>query len=224
MAIHAYDEAYLPNAMDALGDMMDYAVNDCGMDADSFFDLFLLTGLADKFGIGVPKYVAGMSGIELALSVFESSGYPITPKPISMAYDKTPEFWGGWILAYYQWAGARSFREITRYITFENILRMYPTMHEAPEERFVVAVEEIISRAGAAARLTSVRKARGLTQQALAEKSGVSLRSIQQYEQRKKDIGKTQSQTVLRLARTLGCGASDLLDGAPGKGSTFNIG
>lgn len=42
--------------------------------------------------------------------------------------------------------------------------------------------------------------------------SGVSLRSIQMYEQRKNDIDKAQGQTLYKLAATLGCTIEDLLE------------
>lgn len=47
---------------------------------------------------------------------------------------------------------------------------------------------------------------------ALAEKSGVSLRAIQQYEQRCKDINHGQGASLYRLAQTLGCRIEDLLE------------
>lgn len=45
----------------------------------------------------------------------------------------------------------------------------------------------------------------------LAEESGVSLRSIQMYEQRIKDINKGQAQTLHSLARVLGCRIEDFV-------------
>ena len=60
--------------------------------------------------------------------------------------------------------------------------------------------------------LKSWREQRGLSQVALAEKSGVSLRAIQQYEQRCKDINHGQGASLYRLAQTLGCRIEDLLE------------
>ena len=42
--------------------------------------------------------------------------------------------------------------------------------------------------------------------------SGVSFRTIQQYEQRQKDINKAQAETLLRLSRSLFCNMEDLLE------------
>ena len=40
----------------------------------------------------------------------------------------------------------------------------------------------------------------------------VSLRSIQMYEQRNKDINKASVDTVYRLAKVLGCAMEDLIE------------
>ena len=60
--------------------------------------------------------------------------------------------------------------------------------------------------------LKRIRTAYGCSQSELSRRSGVSLRSIQMYEQRQKDINKSQLATVVSLARTLGCKAEDLLE------------
>ncbi len=60
--------------------------------------------------------------------------------------------------------------------------------------------------------LKRIRKSHGYSQRDLAEKSGVSLRSIQMYEQRNKDINKANADALFRLAKTLGCQMEDLLE------------
>ena len=61
-------------------------------------------------------------------------------------------------------------------------------------------------------KIAMVRKERGLTQAELAKRSQVSLRSIQMYEQRNKDINKASVDTVYRLAKALGCTTEDLME------------
>ncbi len=41
MTTRAYEETYLNDAMNNLGDMLDYAVNDCGYDPEVFFGYLL---------------------------------------------------------------------------------------------------------------------------------------------------------------------------------------
>ena len=51
-----------------------------------------------------------------------------------------------------------------------------------------------------------------LTQKELADASGVPIRTIQQYEQRQKDINKAQAKYLVMLARILCCDMEDLLE------------
>ncbi len=60
--------------------------------------------------------------------------------------------------------------------------------------------------------LKRIRTVKGYSQKQLAEMSGVSLRSIQMYEQRRKDINKAQSDSLFHLAKALGCTMEDLLE------------
>ena len=60
--------------------------------------------------------------------------------------------------------------------------------------------------------LKRIRTTYGCTQAELAKRSNVSLRSIQMYEQRNKDINKASAETVLSLAKVLGCTMEDLLE------------
>ena len=61
-------------------------------------------------------------------------------------------------------------------------------------------------------RLKYWREERGLTQSSLAEKSGVSLRLIQAYEQGYKDINKAQVVTALQLAEALECDVYEIIN------------
>jgi transcriptional regulator with XRE-family HTH domain len=60
-------------------------------------------------------------------------------------------------------------------------------------------------------KLKKVRLMYGLSQKELAERSGVSLRLIQAYEQNYKDINKASVMNVLKLAAALDCGVKKIL-------------
>jgi len=200
--------------MNNLGDMFDYAVYDCGYELEDVFSFFLVSGVADAFGKGNPKYVAGLSGPELANEVlFKTKGFRPDVE-ISENIDKSAEYWAGWILAYYQWYTGRSFADLfEKGLTMEHLLYLYPTLHEADITKFVDVANRLVERsaAGDVTNLQKIRKAAGLTQKALADESGVSLRMIQLYEQRNKDINKAQALTLAKIARVLGCEVGDLL-------------
>lgn len=210
----AYSESYLSKAQKTLACMMDYAVHDLAYDPDAFFTLFLQSRIADEVGRGNPKYIAGNSGIELAREVlFQITGQSIET-PSDTRFDRSPIYWSGWALAYYQWHSGLSFRKIHQALPFSELLRLYASLHEADISKFVsVADEHLAARLHACeTSLALLRKARGLSQKALSETSGVSLRMIQLYEQKQNDIGKAQAATLRRLAQALGSRMEDLLE------------
>lgn len=209
---HAYAESYLNDAMENLGEAFDYAVNACMIDIETFMGLFISSGYANLFGKGVPKVVSGLSGTELVMEVVNKAGtFYSLPKP-QVEYDYSPEYWCGWILAYYQWKTGRTFKDIEVNLSVTEILKMYPTLHEASEDKFVDTANAIILRRNNTTRLQRQRKQCGLTQKELSEKSGVKLRTVQQYEMKAKDINKAAVSTVLALSTVLGCRIEDLLE------------
>ena len=113
--MNAYKETYLNNAADTFGNMMNYVVNDCGLDGDIFLHMFVTSGLAEQFERGNPKVIAGMSGLDLAGHAIRSvTGSPPSAGATDTIDYRTPEFWGGWVLARYQWYSAKSFSAILR--------------------------------------------------------------------------------------------------------------
>ena len=210
--IHAYDDQYLDDAMICLGEAMDYVANICQIEMDRFLELFIGTGYAEQFGAGVPKYVSGLSGTELAMDILAKSGIYNTFPQAKIEYSYSPQYWCGWILAYYQWYTGRSFKEIQKYITMQEIEKLYPTLHEASEKKFVDTVNRIIRKKNPPTRLQIQRKISGYSQRELAEKVGVNLRTLQQYEIRAKDINRAAGSTLFALAKVLGCRVEDLLE------------
>lgn len=214
MMMTAYNELYLDVAMNNLGDMVEYAVCDLGFEPDEFFDWFISSGIASRFEKGNPKYIAGMSGIELAEAVLAATNVKYEKRSPSYTDNKGREYWAGWILAYYQWVSNKRFEDIINDgLTLSHIFSMY-ILHEADVSRFVDTANKVIARnkEGKNTKLHVIRKARGFTQQQLSEASGVTLRMIQLYEQRQNDISKAQVGVVLNLAKALGCEVEDLIE------------
>lgn len=60
--------------------------------------------------------------------------------------------------------------------------------------------------------LKILRENAGLSQGKLSELSGISVRTIQHYEQGSRDINKAQGITLLTLANFLNCTIEDLLE------------
>ena len=107
--MHAYVEQYLDDAMRNFGEATDYAVNACNMTLQKFFDLFVTTGFATQFGNGVPKIISGLSGTELVHEIVIKAGIEQDLPEVQTEYDSSPEYWCGWIVAYYQWHTGRTF-------------------------------------------------------------------------------------------------------------------
>ena len=210
----AYSESYLDDAMQNLGDMVEYAVCDCGYDPDEFFGWFISSGVASKFEKGNPKFITGMSGFELAEAVLKATNIALPGITPSHPDFKGREYWAGWIFAYYQWQSGRRFEDIVADgLTLSTVFSMY-ILHEADNSKFVKSADAIIRRnkESRKTKLQIIRKARGFTQPQLSQASGVSLRMIQLYEQKQNDLSKAQVNVVISLAKALGCEVEDLID------------
>ena len=207
MATHAYPEMYVSNAMTTLGIMLDYAVNYRHEHIDYFFRTFINMGFAMQFEIGNPDVIVGKSGVELYRMI--KCDYT-TSMPEYFSFDRTPVFWIGWSLAYTQWYTGRTFRELSETIPLSEMVYWYPTLHEADLMRFVEAVEAHFEQNKS--NLQRRREMVGLSQTQLSNLSGVSLRSIQMYEQKKNNIGNAQYNHLCALANTLMCRPEDLMD------------
>lgn len=208
----AYNEMYLNDAMENLGEAVDYAVNTCDLDMDEFLGLFSISEAARQFEKGNPKYVSGMSGTELVREIMKAANYNTAMPEVKVEYDASREYWCGWILAYYNWESGIGFRNILRRISAENLLRMYETLHEAPEEKALETLDDIMNRDNEVRRLQQLRRVYGYSQSMLAKKSGVNLRTLQQYESGAKDINKASATTLKSLADTLGVRLEDLME------------
>ena len=208
----AYPETLLPNVRSQLADAADYAVVDLGVPIDEFFSLFAASDWARRVERGDRSTVLGISGIELARNVLAEKTGEHEFKTARESLRRTKAYWTGWILAYYQWESNRTFREILRALPASTIEQVYGVFHEAPEERFGATADEILREKIPETRLKRVRSAYGCSQSRLSEISGVGLRSIQMYEQRRKDINKAEAESVLRLARALGCEIEDIME------------
>ena len=209
---HAYSEFYLSNAKDRLSSFFDYAINDCKLNPDWITALFVNTGYAEQFERGNPAYVAGMSGVELARAVIlKAYGRKELSNP-THSEECSPEYWAGWAVAEYQWYTGRRFKDIFERIPLTKIIGMYSVYHEMDITNFITTIEEFYKAAEGDSNLKRIRESRGLSQNELAEQSGINVRNIQMYEQRVNNIDKAQAHILYKLSRVLGCNIEDLLE------------
>ncbi len=208
----AYQEIYLSKAQSVIGDAFDYAVNTCGIIGTDFVKLFIASSVSKRMENGEPAYLAGKSGIEIVREIVaETKGQELQIEP-QEHFGRSKEYWIGWAIAYYQWYSGRKYSDIFKVLSFEDLQKMYYTLHEADITKFVDIVDSKIKEYFSETNLKRIRTAYGFTQAELAERSGVSLRSIQMYEQRNKNINKASADSIYSLAKALGCTMEDLIE------------
>ncbi len=208
----AYQEIYLSKAQSVIGDAFDYAVNTCAILGTDFVKLFIASSVSKRMENGEPAYLAGKSGIEIVREIIaETKGKELQIEP-QEHFGRSKEYWIGWAVAYYQWYSGRKYSDIFKVVSFEDLQKMYYTLHEADITKFVDIVDSKIKEYFPETNLKRIRTAYGFTQAELAERSGVSLRSIQMYEQRNKNINKASADTMYSIAKALGCTMEDLIE------------
>ena len=212
MAIRAYDELYLPGAQNILGHAVDFAVMTLAIEPNVFGNALAVSESAKQFSEGNPRYVAGMNGCEFARAVLDDVEVAYQESADEMYLDKSPEYWAGWALAYYQWFTSRSFMEILRAMSLNDIIRMYPLYHEMDLSHFVEQMDRFMKEAYPQTRLRERRSNCGLSQSELAADADVPLRQIQLFEQGQRDINKTSAITLYKLSKALHCKMEDLLE------------
>ena len=210
MEIHAYDEEYLYGAQKVLGDAFDYAMVTLSIAPEEFEKLFIASNSSKQFEAGNPSYLVGINGCELVHKILEECGLKIQETDDELFVDKSPEYWVGFSLAFFQWYSGKSFSKIFSFIHIADFLSMYPIYHEMDIMQFVDHINDLMENAQT--KLKTLRTNIGMSQVELAREAGVPLRQIQLFEQKQRDISKTQASTLLKLSRALHCSMEDILD------------
>ncbi|MDY4651512.1 MAG: helix-turn-helix transcriptional regulator, partial [Atopobiaceae bacterium] len=156
----------------------------------------------------------GGSAIELVLDVNEDASIDtLLMNEKRLSKQETGRLrWEAELLCRYQWETGLPFPAVFRTLSPERLHALHADHAELSPEELMQKISVSAMQEESATNLARMRRARGLSQTGLAQKSGVSLRSIQQYEQRKKDISHAQARSVLSLAKALGCTMEELLE------------
>jgi DNA-binding transcriptional regulator YiaG len=210
--IHAYQEIYLSKVQSVLGDTFDYAINFYGISGSDFVKMFSASSASKRLENGEPAYITGKSGIEIAVEILSEVTEVEVDIESENRFGRSVEYWIGWAVACYQWYSGRKYSDIFRVLSYDNLSKMYDTLHEADVYKFVAVVDSQMKEHFSETNLKRIRTIYGITQAELATRTGVSLRSIQMYEQRNKNINKASGETLYQLAKVLGCAMEDLLE------------
>ena len=217
LTIRAYAEFYLDGAQINLGEYLQFLVSNAKYSVAKAWDLFINSTFCSQFESGSFYVLDGMSGIELALKVLEERRLESENIPLPLQYwsDPTPEYWAGWALAYYQWVTSLRFREITEAVSIDDVVGLYRVYHEMDITQFVDEMNRRYRMHHPSIRLKERRQKFGFSQLQLARMTGVSVRTIQEYEQRRKDINRAPAIFLKKLSQSLFCRVDDLLETVP---------
>lgn len=214
--MHAYDETHLKTRMDALGKAFEFAEAGLAGGSGRFYRLFVNSDAARGFGPGADQQEISASGIALVLDVCGETEEMVDPSfgnnlKIPRGRAECAR-WCGTALAYFQWWCGLPFRAIGGFLSIEDLEALYAPGEPVDSPEVIARLDELRRAAATSTKLQTRRLERGLTQAELAEASGVSLRAIQQYEQRQKSIDRARAISVYRLAQALDCHIEELLE------------
>ena len=210
--IRAFQEIYLSDVQSTVGEMFDYAINVLNIPSSLFVNIFLKSSACKKIENGEPNYIVGKSGVEIASEVIlETTGKEIEVKVVPR-YERTAEYWIGWVASFYQWYSDRKYSEIFDALSIDDFYQLYGVLHEEDIMHVVDIIDDKVRNHFKETKLKTIRLTYGITQLELSKRSHVSLRSIQMYEQRNKDINKASANTIYSLAKALGCTMEDLVE------------
>lgn len=213
MAIRSYNEVYLNEAKRHLGIATDYLANVCRVPVNRIGYIYASSATMVLFGRGDPGVVAGLSGTELGLRLYhEIRPDEEPPVAVNAVAGRSPEYWGGWALAHFQWHWCKTFRWIFARVSMSNILAKYSVYHEMDVSRFLEDFMRELESVNVEKNLRRMRLAAGYSQSELSRLSGVNIRNIQLYEQGVQDINRASASTLAALARPLACAIEDLME------------
>jgi len=209
--MNLYENDYMFEYMNNIGDMFEHQ-RQLNIDIDSFFEYFIGSNIVKQLENRNPSYLVGKSGAELFYDTVLETGFTFISNYMDDAYI-SKEYWAGYVLAYFQFKSRLTFKQIYKYIKIKDIINMYHPFHEASEERVFDEFKHIINKSiGKETNLQYIRKRRNLTQKELSLLSNVSIRTIQEYEGRYKDINKASAITLKNMSNVLNCSILDIME------------
>lgn len=209
--ISAYSELYLDVTRKRLAIILDYATSVLDLDIEIFWPLFLSSSICNFMEKGDPSTVAGKSGTELTWEILEESHVIFNKVNYGYREEKSPSYWLGWALSYFQWSRVITYSDINRFITIKELLSLYHPYHEMDITSFCDYLDSIMIKKKET-KLAYYRKNMCLTQRELALLSDVPKRTIEQYEQRQKDINKASCSVLFKLATVLKVNMEELIE------------
>lgn len=95
-----------------------------------------------QFERGMPRVICGMSGDELAREIIAHAGLSPVECRGTYPFDRSPQYWAGWVLAYAQWMCSLCFSDLLEVAPLDWIIGSYHPLHEASEDN--CAIEDLV--------------------------------------------------------------------------------
>ena len=211
---HPYSAEELPHTIRTLGKAFEFAEKCLPDGAAGFYRRFVDSAAAASCSGPDAHPALGASAIVLVLDVNEGASIDtllMNEKRLSKQ-DVGRLRWEAELACRYQWETGLPFPAVYRALTEERLRELHADYAELQPEEVIQKISVPETQEDSATNLARIRREHGLSQAGLAEASGVSLRSIQQYEQKKKDISHAQARSVYALAQALDCTMEELLE------------
>jgi len=222
----AYNRSYLENVKSNLGAMLDCGINTLEFGPRDFYNMFLDSDMSDKINRGDAYSICTLGGVELAEYVvcfaMNNSKYIHVKKASDPAFNQhlndaiinvnSKEYWAGTVIAEYAWEENMSYQELDGYISVEEVIALYKDFANADSLVINIRLDEMLNAKKKVAKLKLRREMLGLSQSELAQQSGIPLRTLQQYEQRRKNINNAKAVYLVDLASVLRCEVRDLIE------------
>lgn len=207
-----FDKMLLETLMENMGDAFSFVSINYQLDLDVFMTNLFFSKILKEIEAKNPKYTTGITGNELAITILNELGINTSDDYNDYRSVDLVAYWTGSMLAYFQYVTQIPYTTILSLIKMNEISSLYYPLHEASEDKFVDVLLRIIGERKQISRLQARRKAMGLSQSELANYSGVNLRTLQDYEIKRKNINNASISILLKLSNALKCKVTDIIE------------
>ena len=201
--IHVYKSQYGDIIQIKVAEMFELAVLNEKISIDDFANAFANSRIGKAFEEMDPVFVLGKSSNELIAMIIDKP-----PVDVYIAQYASPEYWVGWVLGYAQVNLKKSYKTLINVFPCNELLNHYFPYHEMDINQIIDVFKKRLSGYSV---LKETREKIGLSQNELSLMSDIPVRTIRAYEQNKLDLRKAQVDTVVALARALGCSVDYLI-------------
>ena len=206
------DGVYTQEIAERVSCVFEILINEAHLsESDASFG-FIASGVARELQCQNVAYAQGMSGLELAILCAKPLGIDLSAIEV-VASQWSPEGWAGRMLALFQIQTGCTYEGVFRLMGFDELRDLYFSHEEDTPEEFCNFLSKMLKqRHVPGSRLKKLRTEAGFTQSQLACKAGLSLRSVQQYEQGIVSINNAAAGCLYKMSMVLQCPMEDLLD------------